>query len=747
MDIREEYQYKPLTNWANEPLQADLQKDYDAAQSAHSMFVARLETYRENMEGGKVIKARPGKSTVRPLLIRKQAEWKYPALAEPFLNTQDMFQIKPRTGEDSEAAKQNMVMLNYYWATKINKVNLIDNIIKTVVDEGTVIVKTGWHSEEELIEVEKEQPRYAGPEESVQLLQQAVQSGEMQMEQAQAMMQTGEPMQIGVDKITVEENKLVENHPTYEVCSSENVIVDPTCDGNILDAQFIIHEYELDLNTLKREELKTNEDGSTSGTYKNLKYIDFDADNELYDEYTSAEKSSFIFSDKARKKVKVLEYWGYWDIDGNDTTTAIVATWIGDVMVRLEENPFPHKRLPFSAAVYMPRKKEFHGEPDGELLRENQESIGKMTRAAHDITATQAIGQRLVNEQLFSSPSQWDAWKKGNDARFRADMDPKKDIHKENVEPVSNSVFQMIEMQNSDAESLTATKSFSQGVSGQALGASATGIRSALDATSKRELSILRRLSTQLFQDMAAQTVVNIQAYAKEEEVIRITDSEFVTVRRQDLQGEFDLKIEVSTPEKDNEQAEQLMKLMQTNQANMNIEFQKMMYSKLMNLWKHPDLAEQIETFDPQPDPAEEQMKQMQMQNMELEQQKLKMEIAALAKNVEESDSRIAERMSRVTENGVDVRNKNAQASLREAQAMKMQSETDVIDQGFLASRDYDSEGAKHGRELEKLDHKMGADRAKHDMDMEKQEHSRLSKLDELALKEQFNKNNKKQGV
>jgi len=714
-------EYTPLTTWANEPSQSDLYKDYTAAQASHDMFLTRLDSYRINMEGGPEIKAKPGKSTVRPKLIRKQAEWKYPALAEPFLNTQDMFQIKPRTGEDADAAKQNAIMLNYYWAMKINKVKLIDDIIKTVVDEGTVIVKTGWYSEEEEVEVEKEEPVYASPEESLQILQQAVQTGQMDPAQAQAMMETGEPVQTGTRKVMVTENRLVENHPTYEVCHNEAVMVDPTCDGNIMDAQFVIHEYELDMNTLKRNAYKEDEEGNSTGIYKNLDEIDFESDLKLRDDYVSEERASFIFSDKARKKIKVVEYWGYWDIEGDGTTTSIVATWIGNTMVRLEENPFAHKQLPFSAAVYMPRKGEFHGEPDGELLKENQASIGKMTRAAHDITATQAVGQRLVNEQLFSSPSQRDAWKKGNDAMFRANMDPKKDIYKENVDPVNQSVFQMIEMQNADAESLSATKAFSGGISGNAMGSTATGIRSALDATSKRELSILRRLSTQLFQDMAAKTIVNIQTYARPEEVIRITDTEFVTVRREDLRGEFDLRIEVSTPEKDNEQAEQLMKLLQTNQANMDFDLQKIMYGKLLDLWKHPDLSEQVRRFEPKPDPMEEQMKQLQLQTMQLDMQnkqveakKLSMEIAKLAKDVEEADSRIMERYSRAQENEVDVRNKNAQAALREAQAEKMQSETDLIDQDFM-----DKHTGAH-REREKEDN----------------EEARLARLDELALKE-----------
>lgn len=680
------------SKWKNEPKQSDLKKDYDAAQSGHGIFLADLDRWRVNLEGGPEIKARTGKSKHRPLLIRKKNEWKYPSLAEPFLATQDMFKINPRTAEDREAAKQNQLLLNYYIATKINKVKLVDDIVHRVVDEGTVIVKSGWNSVSEEKTVQVEKPVYASPEESMAILQQAVLSGQMPEEQAQAMIEMGEPMQIGVEMVDEVQDVLIENHPTFEVCTIENVIIDPTCNGDIKDAQFVIHDYELDLSTLKRQKRRKLKDGTWTGIYKNLKYIDFDADNTKYDEYSSDEKKTFVFADKARKKVRVSEYWGYWDIGGNDTTVPIVATWIGDVMVRLEKNPFAHGELPFSAATYMPVKNRFHGQPDGELLAENQESVGKMTRAAHDITSTQAIGQRLVDEQLFSSPSQWEAFNKGNDARFRTGQDPNRAIYKANVESVNPSLYNMIDRQYADADSLTGSRAFAGDSS--KLGASATGVRSAMDASSKRELAILRRLSSQLFQDMARKTVVNIQALAREEEVIRITNT-FVVVRREDIQGEFDLVVDVSTPEAENEKADRLSFLLQTGASSMDPGMIKIIYSELAGLWKMPDLAKKVEEFAPTPPSEEEQaMQQAQMENLALENKLLNMQIMQIAKGMEDTDSKIEERGSRAAENlNADIANKNAQEEERKARrdyylsmAAKAEAETDVIDAEYLAN-------------------------------------------------------------
>ena len=346
----------------------------------------------------------------------------------------------------------------------------------------------------------------------------------------------------------------------------------------------------------------------------------------------------------------------------------------------MEENPFPHKKLPFAITTYMPVKREIHGETDGDLLIENQESIGKMTRAAHDITAQQAIGQEFIDEQLFSTPVQKSNYENGKTVYVRHGVQLKESIYRRSVDPIPNSVFQMIDMQNSDAESLTGTKSFSGGIGSQALGNVAAGIRSAMDATSKRELSILRRLN-QLLNDIARLTIANNQAFLQEEEVIRITNG-WVTIRRDDLAGEFDLIVDVSTPEQDNDKAEKLFKLMQTNAASMDPKIAAKHYVKLANLWKMPDLANDVKEIMDAPAPAPDPRVEETINN-KLEESRMKLML--IRKQMEEIHSRIHERISRSLENSnADIVLKGAKAQEALASAKKIEAETDMLDKDFV---------------------------------------------------------------
>jgi len=702
--------------WKHAPSQADLDNDYKSAESGQSEFRVKLLEWEETRNGGKAINVKGfGKSAHRPKIVRKQNEWKYPSLEEPFLSTQKLYRVSPATAKDVLGAQQNERVLNYQWNAKVQKTRVVNDIVRTVVDEGTVIVKTGWEVETAIEEVEEQQPIYASPEKSLMLMQQAVHAGSMSQEQAAAMMETGEPMQIGFETVTVEKEVLVKNQPTYEVCINANVTIDPTSDGVAEDAMFVIHEYDTSYAELKSDEFIKDEDGNEYGIYHNLDFIVYET-NEVEDPAKSFGSNNFEFKDKARRRMRAYEYWGYWDIQGDGELVSIVATWVGKTLIRLEENPFPHGRLPFSIATYMPVKKDVHGEPDAELLKENQDAIGNMTRAILDTTAKLAVGQEFIDENFFPSPSVKNQYEKGNTVYYRSGFNPKTAIHKNDVQQVGSTPFDVINWQTADANELTGTRPFG-GPGGPKLGGNQQE-RDSMDATAKRELSILRRLSA-MFVDMAKMTIAMNQVFLSPEEVVRITDKEFVTVKRDDLQGDFDLRIQVSTPEKDADQAEKLMKLLQTNAQSMPEPIKNMHYIKLAELWGHDDLADSVKEYKPEPNPTQQKLEELAIKKAELEN-------AILMKELEDVESKIAERLSRTERNSqAEVALANAKAKQALATADKISSETDILDQSFLEIQS----GVKRQQDIEDQQFKANVDAAKDakksDLEMAKEQFKR----------------------
>lgn len=611
-----------LVNWKNAPTLKDMKQDLLDATPFRSEQVARIDAWLDNLKGtGKAaVKTGPNSSKMVPKLIRKQAEWRYPALSEPFLSRDDVFNVKPVTWQDRKAAQQNQVVLNNQFNTQINKVDFIDEFVRTAVDEGTVILRTGWEFVEEEYEGTFPEVQYVinpefGPmhEQLAQLKQEdpgkyEVEVPEELQEAHQMTIDQGQPVEPQViGQITEKRMRTLVNRPTVEVCDYRNVTIDPTCRGNIDKASFVIYSFETSLSALKKDK-----------RYKNLDKVNVGANGSVLaepDHAASTGVGDFNFSDKPRKKIVCYEYWGYWDINGDGTVVPFVMAWVGDTIIRLEENPYPDKKLPFIVCQYLPVRRSTHGEPDGELLEDNQKIIGAVTRGMIDIMAKSANGQTGMRRDMLDVTNRR-KFDRGLDYEFNANVDPRVGVHMHTYPEIPQSAQFMIQLQNMEAESLTGVKSFSQGVSGSSLGDVAAGVRGALDAASKRELAILRRMVKALI--AVGRKFISMNGeFLSDKEVIRITDEEYVTVRRDDLAGNFDLKLSISTAEEDDKKSTELAFMLQTMGNNMDPELSKMILSDIARLRKMPDLAKKIESYQPQPDPLAQKKAELEIMLLE----------------------------------------------------------------------------------------------------------------------------------
>jgi hypothetical protein len=607
---------KKLTNWKNEPTIADLKENIDDAeidQETHRSNVIAWLANRANVRT-KV----EGRSNVAPKLIRKQGEWRYSSLADPFLSTPDLYNVYPETAGDVKRAKQNELVLNQQFNTQINKVKFIDDYVRDAVDIGTVIVKTGWLSVTEEVEVTTPTYEYMKDDSGGELAKMYDQLIKLRVEDPEAYADESTPglnhaldmyqkdgtalfaREVGEE--TVLKQVETSNHPTVDIVPSENIIIDPSCGGDLAKAVFIGEKFKTSLSSLKKD-----------GKYKNLDNINIDAvetPNTTANFTNSADSNTFSFKDKARKQFIVYTYWGEWDVDGDGTTKQIVCSWVGTTVIRMELNPFPDHRPPFVMAVYMPVRESVFGEPDGELLKDNQDIIGAVTRGAIDLMAKSANSQTGMRKDMLDVTN-LRKFKKGQDYEFNANVDPNQGVYMHKFPEIPRSVFDMLNVQNTEAESLTGVKAYNSGINSQALGSVASNARSALDAAAKRELGILRRLANGII-DVGRKIIAMNSEFLSAEEVVRITDDKFIQVRRDDLAGKFDLRLSISTAEEDASQAQELAYMLQTAGPSMDIEFMKMILAKIARLRKMPDLAQQIEKYQPQPDPfvqAEQQLK------------------------------------------------------------------------------------------------------------------------------------------
>jgi hypothetical protein len=613
-----EVETQPLTKWKNEPTIQNLKQDLLDAQPVHDAQESQISEWLDNLNvtGKAKVQTPKGNSAIVPKLIRKQAEWRYAALSEPFLSTDSVFNVRPVTWEDRRAAQQNELVLNHQFNAAIDKTRFIDEYVRAAVDEGTVIVRVGWEFIEEeytgtFPEVEyRVNPEFAPMHEHLaQMRQQSPSEYDTDVPEELKMahdltVEQGLPIEpVIVGKKEEKRTRTVSNKPTLEVCDYRNVIIDPTCMGDIDKAGFVVYSFESSLSQLEKD-----------GKYTNLDKINISNSSILGvpDHASSDGSKTFNFSDEPRKKFVVYEYWGFWDIDGTGIVKPFVAAWVGNTLIRMEENPYPDKKIPFVVEQYLPVRKSIYGEPDGALLEDNQKVIGAVTRGMIDIMGKSANGQTGIRKDMLDTTNRR-KFDKGQDYEFNVNVDPRQGVHMHTYPEIPASAQFMLSLQNMEAEALTGVKAYSQGVSGQSLGDVATAVRGALDAASKRELGILRRLSNGIIK--LGRKIISMNAeFLSDTEVVRVTNDEFVKVRKDDLPGHFDLRLSISTAEEDNNKAEQLAFLLQTVGPNSDPEMMKIILSDIAKLRKMPDLAKRIEAYQPQPNPLAQEKAQLEIE-------------------------------------------------------------------------------------------------------------------------------------
>lgn len=643
-----------------------LKADLKSAEMLKKTQDGRIAKWKSEYNGEPYGNERKGKSAIVSRDIKKQSEWQHATIVDPFVSTSDVIKCVPITFEDEAAAKQNELLLNAQFCRKFDRFNFISKAVKVLDREGTLVVQCGWETEDK--EVKK----------LVDVVKVDEAGNEVLDELGRVVLVQEEVTEVVVTK----------NQPTAKVCRNEDIYIDPTCQDNLDEAEFVIHRYESSLSSLRKD-----------SRYKNLENVSRDG-SEDYD-YDPEDEHQFKFADEPRKKLVVYEYWGNYDLTGDGIATPIVCVWVNDVIIRLEDNPYPDKKIPFIIVPFNSVPFKIHGESNAELISDNQKVKTAIIRGIIDNMAQSNNGQVATRKGALD-PINRKKFLAGQNFEFNGGVG---DFWQGSYNAIPSSAFDMIGLMNNEIEAITATKSFSGGINSGSLGATATGARGAMDATATRRMNIVRNVAENLIKPLVRKWMSYNSEFLEDEEIVRVTNEEYVPVRRDDLDGSIDIDITIATAEDNAAKSQEISFLLQTIGPNEDPEIRRGLMADILELMRMPDKAKRLREYKPEPDPIEQKMKELQLENLVLENENLK--------------AQIADRHARAGENIVDAELKRNKAVLELAKARKLNSETDFSDLKFIK----EDEGFAHLEkiELEELKHErlMILAREKHKANLE----------------------------
>ena len=607
-----------------------LKSDMKAADILRLEWFNKISDYRNQTFGRPYGNEVKGKSQIVSQDIRKQLEWMIPSLADPFLSSPDIIKCNPITWEDVPSARQNELLLNTQFCRKFPRYNFLMKSLKVLAMEGTLVVQTGWDYEDEEVE------------EMVETVVIDPESGE-------------EMIIMAKQKVT----KVKKNQPTAVVCRNEDIYIDPTCMDNMDKCQFVIHRYETDLSSLRAD-----------GRYKNLDQVEKHEGQVRDNGYYPQDHTYFTFEDKARKKMVMYEYWGNYDVNEDGIAEPIVCSWIGNTVVRLQSNPYPDKKPPFIVVPFNAVPFQIYGDSLASVIGDNQKVKTAIIRGVIDNMAQSNNGQVGMKKGSLDIANR-KKFLQGNNFEYNGD---KGDFWQGSYNQIPGSAFDVMTLMNNEIESQTGVKSFSGGITGSALGSTATGARGALDATATRRISLVRNIAENLIKPLMRKWMSYNAEFLEAEEIVRITNEEFIPIKRDDLTGNIDIDISISTAEDNNAKSQELSFLLQTLGNTMPFEMTQMIIAEIAKLSRMPDLEKRIRDFKQEPDPAAQQMQQAEMERLALENQKLQ--------------SEIARNNARAGEDEIDIQLKMQKAQVEAAKARKLGSEADMTDLDFLLKND-----------------------------------------------------------
>ena len=614
-------------------------RDLAASESNKNEWDKAILGWVQEFDGEPYGNERKDKAKVVSRDIKKASLQQLSSVIDPFVNNEEIVNCTPVTHSDTKAAEQASLLLNYQFCRDFQRYNFISDAFKVLQREGTVIGRVSWQFEEEeqLVDV---------PVMGLVPVQDPQRAQQMQMQGIPPY----EEGQIG----TTEELQMVTtiNRPRVEVVRNSQLWIDPTAENCIEEAKFVIYKYQSSLSELRKD-----------GRYENLDSITIDGQIVYDDDTPYYRDETFQFEDKPRQQVTVTEYWGNFDRNEDGIAEPVVCTWVGDTIIRMEENPYPDQMHPFVSCAYDSDPFSIYGVSQGDTISTDQKIKTGIKRAILDTLDASTNGQKGVRKGTIDVANKR-KFMNGEDFEF---LGSASDFWTGQFNSIPTDVLNFYGIIDQDIQSLTGLRP-GGGTSGPAnLNNGTAGIGASLDASARREIDISRNFKDNFIIPIMRKWYAMDTEWMEPGQIIRITDEEFVAIQPDDLQGRIDIEMNVSTQEVDNEKANNLSFMLQTMAQSLPFDLTKILLAEQASLKGMPELAKKIEEFEQKPDPMQQEMQKLEMEKLK---------------------SEINERNSRVGENHVDSRLKEAKAVNEEAKARKGHSDADMVDLDFLRKQD-----------------------------------------------------------
>jgi hypothetical protein len=588
--------------------------------------------------------------------IKKAIKTMSPSIIEPFMTSDTLVATKPVRVGAEDIASYNSDILNYQYNNQFDKLEFITSISMILPKEGTVFVRTGWDFKES---VEKKELSGLGFEE-LQILQQTNPNDVKNVVQQKD----------GSFTVSLEKRTTLWNKPTAVICKNESITTDPTA-HSFKDSKFITYEYEKSYSDIKKEkdiydyQPITDDMLEQAGTSR---YPETALGGQrAIDNYNSGVDHHFNFSEKSSRKVRIIEYWGEYDLDGSGTNQQIVCAWIKntDTILRLEKNPYPDNAIPFVSCQYGFEPFTVWGNSVADVLGDGQQIHTAIMRGFIDNMSLSNNGQKFFQKGAIDYVN-LGKLQRGEKYVELNNLNGMTDGSYNQIPTSSFNVYDMITKEN---ELLSGANSQMEGIDSATIGRTASGVNQVMGAA-QRHMIVIVRIIAEMYKDMFNKWASYNTELLDDEQAFQIAGT-LSNLDKSKVSGDINIEMNINLDAMNSQKLQQINMLLQQSQTLGQAVLPMvipLLVAEIFEGFGKYEYAKQIREYQPEPDLVQQQMQQLELQKIQMEIAKLQAEIELAQAKAVESESKAVESQSRADNTDMDTINKPKTTALAEAE-------------------------------------------------------------------------------
>ncbi len=461
--------------------------------------------------------------------VKTTIDWMLPSLVEVFTGSDDPVDIKGVNVEDDDTAKKIQQLIKYQLERKNSYFTFMLNELTAALKCNFAVAKIHWKRDEK-----RESYEMMLDINDIETLMRVIEQstkGAIEITAFEALSDAEDLYKVTFDKVIV-----IANHPVIEYLPASEFRFTPEA-TNVQECKFVAHRKVVQGDYLKRKE--------SEGIYENVNDALENAGNitpatadVIHNRELNNISNRLSDNDIASKQVELYECYMKIDYNNDGIFENVIVHCVGETPLRISKNEFDFAPFFTASAEYDPHV-IFGSESFADSLEQLQDLKTALIRQVIINVAKNNAPQTFVNGKNVDL----DALIAGEEY-IDCDEPPASSVYIPPSLPLSNVTMQLVEYAQNEIESQSGSTRYNQGLDSNSLNKTATGITAIMGAADKRIKLLAKQLAENFVVPIMKFIILLNQKFAEPEQFIRLTN-ENVTIRKEDLEIDYDLIINV----------------------------------------------------------------------------------------------------------------------------------------------------------------------------------------------------------